>query len=85
MYSLKPTTKRNIENCVSLPFSEIVAMDYNDEIRLLESMNGEKPVFSTTRDFRKVGRGNPYLARRRFKTIEDVDKKLSEICDANTE
>lgn len=32
-----------------------------------------KPVFSKKRDFRKVGRGNPLLSRRRFRTIEEVD------------
>lgn len=32
-----------------------------------------KPVFSKKHDPRKVGRGNPLLSRRRFRTIEEVD------------
>lgn len=35
-----------------------------------------KLVFSKKRDLRKVGRGNPLLSRRRFRTIEEVDSGL---------
>jgi hypothetical protein len=82
MYSLKSTTKRNIENCVSVAFPDLVAMDYSDEPRLLKPVNGGKFVFSTKRDPRKIGRGNPFLARKRFRTMEEIDKRLAEICNA---
>jgi len=84
MFSLKQKTRRNIENCVSLPFSELVAMDFEDELRLIKPLNGEKVVFSKKKDTRKVGRGNPFLARKRFRTMEEVDKKLMGIYNANT-
>ena len=67
-----------------MPFSELVAMDYEDEIRLIKPLNGEKVVFPKKRDPRKIGRGNPFLARRRFRTMEEVDKKLMGIYNANT-
>ena len=39
----------------------------------------ETPVFSHKRDPRKIGRGNPLLARKRFKTIDTVDSALDTI------
>ena len=83
MYSLQSTTKRNIENCVSLAFSELIAMDHDDEPRLLKPINGEKIVFPTKRNPRKIDRGNPFLARKRFRTMEEVDNRLAEICNAD--
>ena len=85
MFSLNTTTKRNIEQCVSLSFSDLIAIDYDDEHHLIRPVNGRKIVFPTKRDSRRIGRGSPFLARRRFRTIEEVDKKLMEICNANTE
>jgi len=82
-FSLKSITKHNIENCVSVPFSDLVSMDYDEKNQLLTQLKGEKVVFSKTRDVRKIGRGNPFLARRRFRTIEEVDKKITGIYNAN--
>ena len=79
MYSLKPTTKRNVETCVSLPFSELVSVDHDDEMCVLKPINGKRIVFPIKKDIRRIGRGNPYLARRRLRTMEEVDKRLSEI------
>jgi hypothetical protein len=83
MYTLKSITKHNIETCVSLSFSELVDMDYDDEINLLKPVNRGEITFPAKRDFRKIGRGNPLLARRRFRTMEEVDRRLSEIGDEN--
>jgi hypothetical protein len=83
MYSLNATTKRNIETCVLLPFSELIALDHDDELRTLKPVNGGKIVFSTENDPRRIGRGNPFLARRRFREMEEVDKRLAEICNAD--
>jgi len=84
MYTLGAITKRNIETFVSLPFSKLIALDPDDEHFLLESVYGERISFSTKRDYRKIGRGNPLLARKRFKTIEEVNKRLTEIYNANS-
>jgi hypothetical protein len=83
MYSLNLITKRNIEHCVSLAFSDIIAMDFDDEHRLLKMANGGEIYFSTERDPRKIDRGSPFLARKRFRTMEEVDKKLTGICNAD--
>jgi len=71
MFALKETTKRNIEKTVGIPFQEIVGLDAEDEIKVA--------IFSTKRDPRKIGRGNPLLSRRRIRTIETVDSRLTEI------
>ena len=73
MYTLKSETQKNIETCVAIPFSKIVSMDSIDDFKK------NKPSFSSKRDFRKIGRGNPFLARKRFRTMEEVDKKLAAI------
>ena len=73
MYMLKSETQKNIEACVAVPFSTIIAMDSSDEHRKIE------PKFPMKRDLRKIGRGNPMLARRRIRTMEDVDKGLAAI------
>ena len=73
MYMLKSETQQNIEACVAMPFSTIIAMDSSAERRNI------KLKFPAKRDLRKIGRGNPMLARRRFKTMEDVDKGLAAI------
>ena len=39
----------------------------------------EQLTFSHKRDLRKIGRGNPLLSRRRFKTIESIDRELDKL------
>lgn len=85
MFSLKAKTRQNIEKCVAVPFSNIIAMDSDDEKHFIKSVKGDVVVFSEKRNPRKMGRGNPYLARRRFRTIEEVEERLEEICSAGAE
>jgi len=84
MYTLRSETKQNIEACVSLSFSKLVDMDYDCERHLIKSTKGDQIIFPSKRDLRKIGRGNPLLARRRFRTMAEVDKRLTEIVNANT-
>jgi hypothetical protein len=51
-------------------------MDHDDEIHLLKPVNGGEIIFPSERDSQKIGRGNPLLARRRFGTMEEVDRRL---------
>ena len=85
MYALKQKTKQNIETLLLLNFSDIVEMDYDDELHLLKPVDGDTIKFPTKRDNRKFSRGNPLLTRRRFKTIEEVNRKLTEISNAGSE
>ena len=46
------------------------------QVAMATRKENARPVFSKKRDLRKVGRGNPLLSRRRFRTIEEVDLGL---------
>ena len=82
MYSLNSKTKKSIEDSFSMPLEKIIELDHEEGTRLIESVTSKKLVFSNKRDSRKVGRGSPYLSRKRLRTIEEVDRKLAEICNA---
>jgi len=83
MFTLKETTKRRIEACVSLPFEEICNINFDEERDRIKPIGGGKVVFSTKKDVRKVGRGSPTLARYRFRTMDYVDAGLSRVIYAN--
>lgn len=40
-------------------------------------------IFSKKRDTRKLGRGNPFLSRKRFKTIEEIDSRIENLLKNN--
>jgi hypothetical protein len=82
MYSLSQATVQSIEYSVKLPFERLVALDPEDEALHIKAVRGSEAVFSTQKDIRKPGRGNPLLSRRRFRVIEYVEKRLAEIVDA---
>ena len=73
MYALKASTKSNIEKCLAMSFNDIINMNSDDEDSIL------KPDIPINRDARKIGRGNPLLARMRFRTMEEVDAKITEM------
>ena len=54
-------------------------MDAQEEIRFVESKTKKPLVFSKIVDSRMRGRGSPYIIRRRFCTMADVDKKILEL------
>jgi len=53
MYSLNSITKRNIENCVSLLYSKLISMEYDDDLQIYKSTKNEKIDFPKKRDSRK--------------------------------
>ena len=64
-----------------LSIVEISNLSAKEELALVCKKRGKAPVFSKKRDTRKMGRGNPLLARKRIRTIDDVNKRLHEICE----
>lgn len=70
-------TKKNIENCVGLDFQTIINMDIDREIEYVSHKNNKPVVFSTKRSLRRIGRGNPLIARRKLRLMSYVEKKLS--------
>ena len=43
---------------------------------IIANNSNSKVVFSHKRDLRKLGRGNPLLSRKRFSSIQEINKKL---------
>lgn len=76
---LKKETQNTLERIIGKPISEISQMDVREEIHFVESKTKKPLVFSKIIDYRMRGRGSPYIIRRRFCTMADVDKKISEL------
>ena len=60
--------------------SELANLSETEELDLLVKKNNQVPIFSTKKDFRKLGRGNPLLANRRFRTMSYIDKRINDLC-----
>lgn len=76
---LKKETQNTLERIIGKPIYEVSQMDAQEEIRFVESKTKKPLVFSKVVDYRMRGRGSPYIIRRRFCTMEDVDKKITEL------
>lgn len=76
---LNTETKASLERILGKPLEEISAMDLDEEVRFVEERTKKPLIFSKTADPRMNGRGNPLLVRRKIMTMQDVDKKMSEL------
>ncbi len=74
---LSDRTKTIVEANVGLKFDEIVNLSFDEELKFITKQKGAPIVFSKVRNSRKMGRGNPLLARKKIRTMEDVDKKMA--------
>lgn len=79
IFELSERTKKSISNCVGKPFDEICNLSLEEEIAAASKVCGHQIGFSRKPDDRRVGRGNPYLAKRKFRTLEEVEKKIARI------
>lgn len=66
-FELNTITKKNIE--------KVTGISYNDLMWSYDSSQS-KSIFSSKRDLRKIGRGNPLLSRRKIRTITTVNERL---------
>lgn len=76
---LKKETQNTLERIIGKSIVEISQMSVDEEIRFVENKTKKPLVFSKNIDYRMRGRGSPYIIRRRFCTMADVDKKISEL------
>lgn len=53
----------------------------NDLLKAMSFCGKKNPEFSKKRDLRKIGRGSPLLARKRFVTMQEVEQHLGNITD----
>ena len=75
MYTMSALTKSNVERVTGVTIEEMKRMTMNQERDLVKKRNGERLTFSKQRRFGIIGRGNPLLARRKFRTEEDLNIK----------
>lgn len=79
IYELSQRTKDNLSVCVGAPFERITDLSLDEEIVLASEKHGSEIVFSKKRHSRRVGRGNPLLARKKVKTLKEVEKKIAKV------
>lgn len=79
VYVLSERTKESIADCVGMAFDKICNLSLEDEIAVASKKYGRKIVFSRKQDNRRIVRGSPYLAKRKFRTLEEVEKKIARI------
>ena len=68
--------KRVLEDNIGLSMNQIRELSSSEEISHIKARTGKNLVFSRKYDPRKIGRGNPPLARRKFKTIDEINAKI---------
>lgn len=78
-YELSQRTKDNLSACVGTPFERITDLSLDEEIVLASKKRGSEIVFSKKRRSGRVGRGNPLLARKKIRTLKDVEKKIAKV------
>lgn len=79
MYSISKTTKKNLERTLGMSLAAFSAMTADEEKQWLNSRSGKKVVFSKRKRHGVIGRGNPLLARRKIRTIEDLSRKSRDL------
>lgn len=73
--TISKETQKNISKAIGADFMAVMECDPAEENSLICKTVG----FSKSRDLRRIGRGNPLLARHKIRTIEDVNVKLARI------
>lgn len=79
IFEMSERTKKNISTCVRVPFERIVCLSLDEEIKLASQNHSGKIIFSRECSNNRIGRGNPLLARKKIRTIQDVDKKIAKV------
>lgn len=80
MFSMSKETQKIIEARTQRKISEILEMSPSDENELVSKLKGKSLEFPSAVDSRRIGRGNPLLARKRVRTLDAVEQRIDEIC-----
>lgn len=75
MYTLSQTTKNNIERVIGIPIEQVKAMTAKEEKEWVDKRGKAHLKFSKRRRYGVIGRGNPLIARKKIRTLKDLDKK----------
>ena len=79
MIALKSETKTNLENLLGLKLNQLDDLGVREEIAYIEKNLPRNIFFSKRKDTRKIGRGNPLLARKRMRTMKYVESRLDNL------
>jgi hypothetical protein len=77
MMMIGEEAKRILEKSIGLPLNQVSDLSINEEIALVKAKTGGKLQFTKNHDPRKIGRGNPLLARNKITTIEEINTKIN--------
>jgi hypothetical protein len=73
---LKEETKKNIEQMVGKSIEEMQQMTLGEEIAYVENRTTTKLQYPQNLDWRFESTGDPLISMGRYRTIEDVDRRL---------
>ncbi|MDR0991787.1 MAG: hypothetical protein LBL87_02665 [Ruminococcus sp.] len=62
-----------ISRRLGIPFNDVVNLTPDEADNLVREITGKAPIYGKKRDNRRIGRGNPLLARRKIRTLEDLE------------
>ena len=79
MVAMSNTTKENIEKIIQMPLEKAKELSAQEELEWVEKICGKKIIFSKQKRKGIIGRGNPFIARKKIRTMEDVEDKISKI------
>ena len=79
MYNISNTTKKNLERSIGMSLEEFSKMTADEERYWIGNKTNNKISYSKKRRHGVIGRGNPLLARRKIRTIDDLVRKSREL------
>lgn len=75
MYRMSDKAKSNNEHITGLSLEKMKTLSFDEEKQWIENRRKQMLVFSKRRKKGVTGRGNPLLARRKIRTMEDLAQK----------
>ena len=79
MFRLSDDARKTLERNFGMSLGELAKADEAEQTRIVESKIKKPLVFPDELDPRKIGRGNPLLAKKRYKTMDEVNKRIDSI------
>lgn len=76
MIKISENAKKVLENTIGMPINQVCELNVYDENAYIKAITGRELYFSKTFNPKIIGRGNPLLARKKFTTIEEINKKI---------
>ena len=68
--------KKILEDNIGLSLDQVKELNIHEEMAYVKAKTGKTLTFSKEYDPRKIGRGNPLLARKKITTIEEINAKI---------